>query len=247
MNIRVVHALRRADRHAFGALALAVIVIGGSARYTPPADQSAFAAPVVAARAVASAQRLTPTAAVYSPTATERAIKAALAERRCLADALYYEARGEGMEGQKAIAEVIFARKRSAGYPKSICGVVYEGAWRGHGCQFSFACNGAMYDRKNMGAWMRAKKLAGLIMAGDIRLGGLTGHATMFHAVNVDPDWASVLTPTVRIGNHIFYRNVPRRIETDTPVEDVADDSAVGDTAAETAPTPEPLAPQAAL
>ncbi len=247
MNIRVVHALRRADRHAFGALALAVIVIGGSARYTPPTDQSVFTAPAIAAKAVASAQKIVPMAAVYSPTATERAIKAALAERRCLAEALYYEARGEGMEGQKAIAEVILARKHSAGYPKSICGVVYEGAWRGHGCQFSFACNGAMYAPRSYAAWIRAKKLAGLILAGDIRLGGLTGHATMFHAVNVDPDWASVLTPTVRIGNHIFYRNVPRRIETDTAVDDVTDDSVVGDTAAEAAPAPEPLAPQAAL
>src|SRR5262245_36110497 len=76
------------------------------------------------------------------------------AERRCLAEVIYYEARGEGDLGEKAVAEVVMARLKSRYYPKSICGVVHQGADRpGRSCQFSFACDGSMKQAKEIDAW----------------------------------------------------------------------------------------------
>ncbi len=105
-----------------------------------------------------------------------------LAEHRCLSEVLYYEARGEGAGGQKAIAEVVFHRMNHGDYGHSICAVVYEGA--GHpGCQFSFTCNGDL-DRSssrppgaNPKCWRRE------ILTGEVRLRNATGGATNFHAV----------------------------------------------------------------
>ena len=74
-----------------------------------------------------------------------------LAERRCLAQAMYYEARGEGVRGQMAVAEVVFHRMRSRNYPSTICGVVFEGAQEKRACQFSFVCNGDMDTRQERG------------------------------------------------------------------------------------------------
>jgi len=132
-----------------------------------------------------------------------------LAEHRCLSEALYYEARGEGTSGQKAIAEVIFHRMRTGNYGHSICAVVYEGASQ-PGCQFSFTCNGELAVKKAPSAWMRAQMLAARILTGEERLSDATGGATNFHATSVDPDWATELTRTVQIGNHVFYRGVGR-------------------------------------
>ena len=82
-----------------------------------------------------------------------------LAEHRCLSEVLYYEARGEGAQGQKAVAEVVFHRMNAGNYGHSICAVVYEGA--GHpGCQFSFTCNGDLKRPKDARAWRKAEKLA---------------------------------------------------------------------------------------
>ena len=129
-----------------------------------------------------------------------------LAEERCLAEAMYYEARGEGVDGEKAIAEVVFHRMRAPGFPHSICGVVYQRAAAGHGCQFSFTCNGELELRKSFGAWIRAKRLAGRILTGLIQLGDVTENAIAFHAVDVQPAWGDHLVRTIQIGNHVFYR-----------------------------------------
>lgn len=144
------------------------------------------------------------------PAATEATIIRVLQDQRCLAEAMYYEARGEGREGQEAIAEVVFHRMHTAGYPHTICGVVYQGVSTGHGCQFSFACNGELEQPKSAGAWTRARTLAARIMAGAVHLEDMTEDAISFHAADVQPDWADHLERTIQIGNHVFYRAAQR-------------------------------------
>ncbi len=129
-----------------------------------------------------------------------------LAEHRCLSEVLYYEARGEGAPGQKAIAEVVFHRMNHGNYGHSICAVVYEGSTHS-GCQFSFTCNGDLTHDKERGAWRQAQALAARILTGEVRLKNATGGATNFHAISVSPDWAPTLEMTTQIGNHIFYRS----------------------------------------
>jgi spore germination cell wall hydrolase CwlJ-like protein len=149
-------------------------------------------------------------AVVRSAPAAELTLLRILQDQRCLAEAMYYEARGEGREGQEAIAEVVFHRMKSPGYPHSICGVVYQGAERGHGCQFSFACDGELQLPKSSGAWSRARLLAAKIMAGAVHLGDITGDAISFHASEIQPDWADTMERTIQIGNHVFYRSAAR-------------------------------------
>ncbi|GAA0556272.1 hypothetical protein GCM10008942_00930 [Rhizomicrobium electricum] len=132
-------------------------------------------------------------------------MKKLLKEHRCLSDALYFEARGEGERGQKAIAEVIFTRLQKGKYGHSICAVVYEGAGQPN-CQFSFTCNGALHKTKQYGPWMKAQQLAARILTGEEPLKGATGGAINFHAASVDPDWAGELARTTQIGNHVFYK-----------------------------------------
>jgi spore germination cell wall hydrolase CwlJ-like protein len=126
------------------------------------------------------------------------------AERFCLTQALYYEARGEGELGQLAVADVILQRQRSKYHPKTICGVVYQPY------QFSFVSDGSMLREIDMEAWDKADDLSGRILSGKIRT-GLTGHALFYHTKAVRPDWADAMVKTTEIGNHIFYRQVARR------------------------------------
>jgi spore germination cell wall hydrolase CwlJ-like protein len=129
-----------------------------------------------------------------------------LAEHRCLAEVLYYEARGEGRQGQQAIAEVVFHRMNTGNYGHSICAVVYEGA--GHpGCQFTFTCNGDLTKAKEGSAWRESEALAAEILTGEVPLRNATAGATNFHAVTVTPEWADTMKQTTQIGNHLFYRD----------------------------------------
>jgi spore germination cell wall hydrolase CwlJ-like protein len=161
-------------------------------------------------------------------------------QSECLAEALYYEARGEGTEGEKAVAEVVLQRTRDKNYPHTICGVVYEGAQpHARGCQFSFACDGALRKPKEPTTWMRVRHLADAIMSGAVRLAGETGHALYYHKVGIEPAWADTMVKTVQIGNHIFYRRDPHARErmqeakaqlepvVQTDAADVAQDAAV--------------------
>ena len=120
----------------------------------------------------------------------------------CLAEAVYYEARGESPQGQAAIAQVVLNRVRHPAFPKSVCGVVYQGAGTG-GCQFSFACNGAMDSRREAAAWTRARFVAERALAGFVM--PLVGNATHFHVLSARPDWGG-LTRVAQIGMHVFYR-----------------------------------------
>jgi len=126
-------------------------------------------------------------------------------EQKCLAEAVYFEARGEPVEGQAAVAQVVLNRVRNPAYPATICGVVYQNEnWRNR-CQFSFACDG-IKDRITSPAHYRiAKDVAMAVTAGKIWLESV-GSSTHYHATYVRPRWASAMKKLTKIGQHIFYR-----------------------------------------
>lgn len=131
-------------------------------------------------------------------------------ERRCLAEAIYYEARSESRIGQLAVADVVLNRVASPVYPNSICGVVYQGSERTDlRCQFSFTCDGSMNARLQKRKWAEAGDLAGAVLAG-LRV-PVSRNATHYHAFYVSPDWSEKLTPTATIGAHKFYRYPARQ------------------------------------
>ena len=87
----------------------------------------------------------------------------------CLTQAAYYEARGEGRDGMRAVTQVVLNRVRHAAFPNSVCGVVFQGAARRTGCQFSFTCDGSMRGRVNRAAWNRAREVASSALSGAVR------------------------------------------------------------------------------
>lgn len=120
----------------------------------------------------------------------------------CLRTALYFEARGEGVKGQFAVAEVILNRVDSSAYPNSICGVVKQG---GKGsCQFSYTCDGNRDVMANPAASDLAGRIARVMMDGAPR--ALTAGATHFHTRAVNPTWSRSFAKTASIGAHLFYR-----------------------------------------
>ena len=123
---------------------------------------------------------------------------------RCLSQAVYYEAALESTEGQEAVAQVILNRVRDPNYPNSVCGVVFQGAERSTGCQFSFTCDGAMSQGPVDWAWKRAASVAERALAGHVAT--KVGTATHYHADYVHPWWSPTLAKIDQIGAHIFYR-----------------------------------------
>lgn len=134
--------------------------------------------------------------------------RAAAAERRCMAQAIYYEARSESRVGQMAVADVVLNRVKSSLFPDTVCGVVYQGAERRTGCQFSFTCDGSLNRRIDTRRMKAADELAGAVLAG-IRA-PVSRNATHYHANYVDPVWAASMTRTATIGAHTFYKFSPR-------------------------------------
>jgi spore germination cell wall hydrolase CwlJ-like protein len=122
----------------------------------------------------------------------------------CLTQAVYYEAASEGVDGGRAVAQVVINRMRHPGYPSSICGVIYQGSERTTGCQFTFTCDGSLLRQPIEALWARSRKIAEEALAG--RVFAPVGHATSYHADYVLPYWADSLDKTVQIGRHIFYR-----------------------------------------
>lgn len=123
------------------------------------------------------------------------------AEWQCLAEALYFEARGEGRQGQAAVAEVILNRVASGAFPGSVCGVINQPS------QFSYTIGGRKTIR-NKGVYLRVRQVAEAALSGGT--GNLTGGATYFHTPAVRPAWSHRFERTVRIGRHIFYRTGQR-------------------------------------
>jgi spore germination cell wall hydrolase CwlJ-like protein len=119
----------------------------------------------------------------------------------CLREAIYFEARGEDLPGQFAVAEVILNRVEAAGFPKTVCGVVHS---RGNGdCAFSYVCDSTAEVMHDPMAADRAGRIARTMLDGAPR--ALTGGATFFHATWSRPNWGDV-TRTAAIGGHLFYR-----------------------------------------
>ncbi len=125
-------------------------------------------------------------------------------ERRCLATAIYFEARGEPVRGQIAVAQVIMNRVRSPMFPQTICGVVYQGQMH-PGCQFSFTCDGHTDTPRNDEQWALAQDIAKKITAGELWLPEV-GYSTYYHANYVSPRWVGEMNKIDKIGRHIFYK-----------------------------------------
>jgi spore germination cell wall hydrolase CwlJ-like protein len=123
---------------------------------------------------------------------------------RCLTQAVYYEAALESTLGQEAVAQVVLNRVRDPNYPSTVCGVVFEGAERATGCQFSFTCDGSLAQGPVDWAWRRAEAVARRALAGHVAVE--VGTATHYHADYVHPWWAPTVTKIRQIGAHIFYR-----------------------------------------
>ncbi len=127
---------------------------------------------------------------------------------RCLAEALYFEARGETVKGQFAVAEVILNRVDNPNYPDTVCSVVGQGTGRKHACQFSYNCNGKKNTINEPNAFARVGKVAKVMVDGAPR--ALTKGATHFHTKAVNPRWARKFPRTATIGFHHFYRQPTR-------------------------------------
>jgi hypothetical protein len=124
--------------------------------------------------------------------------------QECLTAAIYYEARSQTDDGQRAVAQVVLNRVRDRAFPRSVCGVVYQGSTRRTGCQFSFTCDGSMNAPRNATGWARAGVIAAAALAGDVY--APVGSATHYHANYVLPWWASSLAKVTQVGAHVFYR-----------------------------------------
>jgi spore germination cell wall hydrolase CwlJ-like protein len=124
------------------------------------------------------------------------------AQWECLSKAIYFEARGETLRGQFAVAEVILNRVDSQDYPSTICGVVQQRG--GGGCQFSYICDGRADRMRDPEAMWRAERIAAAMMNGAPR--ALTMGATHFHTRQVRPGWARRFPQTAAIGAHLFYK-----------------------------------------
>lgn len=129
-------------------------------------------------------------------------------EERCLAEAIYFEARSEPEEGQAAVAQVVLNRVKSGLYPSSVCGVVYQNRHRYLGCQFTFACEGKSLRITEPEPWRTATRIAREVLNGTTFVEDVGG-STHYHANYVRPSWAKRLKKMDAIGSHIFYKLKP--------------------------------------
>ena len=140
-------------------------------------------------------------AALISPDKLDR-------EKRCLAEAVYFESRSESEVGQAAVAQVVLNRVQSGLYPTNICGVVYQNRHHYKACQFSFACEGRSLRITERVAWATAVRVANEVMEGRTYISDV-GRSTHYHTNYVKPRWARALTKMDVIGRHIFYKLKP--------------------------------------
>ncbi len=126
----------------------------------------------------------------------------------CLAEALYFEARGESVAGQFAVAEVIMNRVDSRSFPNSICGVINQGTGRKFACQFTYTCDGRPEHIAEPKAYAQVSKIAHVMARGGER--PLTKGATFYHTMAVSPSWSRKFARTATIGVHHFYRRHTR-------------------------------------
>ncbi len=185
----------------------AIASAGLGAAASPAFSKIALAAPKPAAMSLRDRFRLalSVTTSVAEPFhfrgEPARAAAAHGTDANCLAQAVYYEARGESVSGQAAVAQVVLNRVRHPAFPKTVCGVVFQKS--GQGCQFSFACNGSMHSGMEPGAWRRAEQVAQRALSGAVMAD--VGEATQFQAARAG-GWANGLLKVAQIGEHVFFR-----------------------------------------
>jgi N-acetylmuramoyl-L-alanine amidase len=130
-------------------------------------------------------------------------------ELRCLALNIYFESRSEPLDGQLAVAGVTLNRVQNERFPNTICDVVKQGSEaRLHRCQFSWWCDGQIDQPKELKAWRNAQQVARLFMVGVYN--DPTDHALWYHADYVQPQWATTMQQTARIGHHLFFKAEPK-------------------------------------
>jgi hypothetical protein len=155
--------------------------------------------------------------------------------QKCLADAVYFEARGEEFKGQEAVAQVVMNRVFSGYYPNDVCGVVYQNANRHLACQFTFACEGHDLNKiEEPDMWEQAKQIAKDTLDGKIWLAEV-GHATHYHAYWVHPSWVHEMTKLYHLGVHTFYRPRAWGDGGDAPMWGTGPSASKADTAADKA------------
>ena len=164
---------------------------------------------------------------------------------KCLADAIYFEARGEPLRGQMAVAQVVMNRVFSRYYPNNVCGVVYQNARRHLACQFTFACDGSREVVNEPDMWEQAKHIAKDTLDGKIWLGEV-GHATHYHAYWVHPSWVHEMKKMYKLGVHTFYRPRAWGDGSDAPIWGVTPDTGKADAPGDRPDAPA-KAPQAAV
>lgn len=165
------------------------------------ATQSDAPQPLSVPTQLAYARETTPTTQFSSPDRMQVSEK----QFKCLATAVYFEARGEADRGQAAVAQVVLNRVKHALYPSTICGVVYQNQSKRNACQFSFACDGVPERISEPKAWDKAKRIAREVLSGEIYLTEVA-NATHYHATYVYPRWAKRMKRMTKIGLHVFYR-----------------------------------------
>lgn len=198
------HRLMNREQAAFSALAsdrIAALIAGRSGAQAP-VTAAARNAPATAPRPGAAPARLDFAALDAMPAASGDG------QWQCLAEAVYFESRGEPLAGQIAVAEVVLNRVDSPAYPATICGVTRQGAGSGRGCQFSYACDGNPDVMTSAVPKARAGKIARMLIDGRPRT--VSDGATHFHATYVRPDWSRSFARTAAIGAHVFYRQPTR-------------------------------------
>jgi spore germination cell wall hydrolase CwlJ-like protein len=121
----------------------------------------------------------------------------------CLSEALYFEARGESVKGQFAVAEVILNRVASSRFPDTVCAVIRQGTGRKYACQFTYTCDGIPERIHEPKAFERVGKIARIMLDGAPR--NLTSGATFYHTTAVNPRWARKFRRTAKMGVHLFY------------------------------------------
>ncbi|OAF02653.1 hydrolase [Bradyrhizobium centrolobii] len=131
--------------------------------------------------------------------------KARAKSEKCLAEAVYFESRGEAVRGQIAVAQVVMNRVFSGKYPDTVCGVVYQNKYRHFACQFTFACDNNPDVIREPEMWERAKRIAKAMLDGQIWLPEV-GKSTHYHAYWVRPSWVAEMKKMYKFGVHTFYR-----------------------------------------
>lgn len=200
--------VRNLSVKALALLGFAALLAGSPASAQTKADRSA-AEPTILNSFSSLIGRLNhvgdyvKTVAADANTVSEEEI-AVSKQYRCLAQAVYFEARSEPEVGMRAVAHVVLNRLRDDRYPNSVCGVVFQNQHLRHRCQFSFACDGLSDTPRESLSWHRSLQVALEVLAGASE--DVTGASTHYHASYVEPFWAAQLKPTVRLGAHLFYQ-----------------------------------------